>query len=509
MRFIKAGVAVAAATVLLLSGCAAGGNGGTNGGEAPKDLVLGNLLAPATLDAGNMNWGNQSIYGQAVYDTLLRSDPNGVDALPGLATEWAYNEDSTVLTLTLRDDVTFTDGVAFNADVAAQNLLRFRDGTSPQRAKASNVVDARAVDDTTLEIELGRSDPYFYLYLAQAPGLVASPNLFDNADAATNPIGSGPYILNTDDSVVGTSYKFDKNPEYWDPDIQYYDSITVNVYADNTSMLNALRGKQLNGSALIDNSTLQQVEEAGYTVNPLFLSMVGLFLWDRGGVLNPAIGDVRVRQAINHAIDAEAFLETFGLGYGELTQQTARPSSVAYDESLNSTYDYDPEKARELLSEAGYGDGFELVMPSSPAQPQALLALIQQQLSEVGITATFQDVGQNFLPDMLAGKYAASYFQLGQDPLPSQFINFVVAPNATWNPLKYEDPEVNELIDRVRAGGEDGDTAAKELNAYLVEEAWFNPWYTVQTSFVTDDVTSVTINQGNAYPSIQDIRPAS
>jgi peptide/nickel transport system substrate-binding protein len=510
MRFSirKGAVALVAATALLATGCG-GGGGGSGGSEASSELVLGGILAPATLDANNMNWGNQSIYAQAVYDSLLRADPNGVDVKPGLATEWEYNEDKTVLTLTLRNDVTFSDGTKLTADVAAKNLLRFKDGSSPQRTKAANVKSAKAVDDTTLQITLGYADPAFLVYLTQAPGLVESADVFDNPDIATNPVGSGPYTLDTASTVVGTSYTFKKNPKYWDPTIQYYDTLTVKVFTDNTSMLNALRGKQLNAAALADNSILPQVEQAGYKTNPLLLSMVGLYLWDREGKLNPALGDVRVRQAINHAVDTQGLLETVALGYGELTQQPFRPQSAAFDESLNSTDSYDPAKAKQLLAEAGYENGFDLTMPTNPANPQSLIALIQQQLGDVGIRVTFTDVGQNLIPDIQAAKFAASYFQLQQDPVDSQLINFMIAPNATWNPFKYSDPKANALIERVRAGGADASTAAKELNNYVVEQAWFNPWYTVQTSFMTDDKTQVTVNQDNAYPYLQDIKPAT
>ena len=134
---------------------------------------------------------------------------------------------------------------------------------------------------------------------------------------------------------------------------------------------------------------------------------------------------------------------------------------------------------------------------------------MQQQLGEVGIDVTYTDVGTNLLPDILGAKYSAAYFQLQQDPEPSQLITFMIAPNATWNPFKYAAPESDELIAEVRAGGEGADAAAEELNTYLVEQAWFNPWYAVQTSFVTDTDTSVTINQGNAFPNLWDIVPSS
>jgi peptide/nickel transport system substrate-binding protein len=506
MLAIKRTAVAAAVAALALTGCSSSADGGSGG--ANGELVLGAGLAPATFEAANVNWGNQSIFAQAVYDTLLKASPDGVNVEPSLATEWEYDETQTVLTLTLRDDVVFTDGTPFDAEVAVANLLRFRDGSSPQKVKFSDVKDVRPVDETTVEIELSRPNPAFLIYLTQVGGLQASPESLDNPDAQTTPVGSGPYVLDTARTVVGTTYAFTRNPDYWDPDSVHYDRLTVKVFTDGTSMLNALRGGQLNAAALPDNSILPEVESAGFDVHPSLLNLAGLVLFDRDGKVNPALGDVRVRRAINYAIDKQAFLNAVGLGYGELGQQVFREGSAAYDESLDDTYPYDPAEARKLLAEAGYENGFELVLPTTPAFGNALPALIQQQLGEVGIRTTFVDAGQNLITDILAGKYAASYFSLQQDPNPNQLIDFMLAPDATWNVLKYDDPEASALIEQARnASGDEAEQALRDLNAYVVDQAWFAKWYTVQNSFVTDGETDVTVNQGNVYPYLWNITP--
>ena len=139
---------------------------------------------------------NESPYGQAVYDTLLRPTPDGTVG-PSLATEWKYNDDKTVLTMTLRSDVNFTDGTEFNADAAAQNLIRFRDGNSPNKSYLAALKDAKAIDATHLEITLNASDPALLVYLTQNAGMQESPKAFTAPDIKTNPVGSGPYILDT------------------------------------------------------------------------------------------------------------------------------------------------------------------------------------------------------------------------------------------------------------------------------------------------------------------------
>ena len=161
----------------------------TGGGS--DTLTLGAIVPATTQSAADARWANESPYMQAVYDTLVHLSPTG-EPEPWLATEWSYNDDNTVLTLTLRDDVKFTDGSPFNADVAAQNIQRFKDGTSPNASYFANVEDAKALDATTVVITLTQPDPALLNYLTQNGGLVESPKPFDAADEKTNPVGSGP-----------------------------------------------------------------------------------------------------------------------------------------------------------------------------------------------------------------------------------------------------------------------------------------------------------------------------
>jgi peptide/nickel transport system substrate-binding protein len=204
------GLAATLALSLAAAGCG-GSSGGGGAGGGSKTLTLGVIVPATTFKAADMNFANESPYGQAVYDTLLMADPNGKVG-PSLATEWKYNADRTVLTMKLRGDVTFTDGTKFNADAAAQNLVRFRDGASPNKSFLANLKDAKAVDETTVELTLTQPDPGLLNYLTQNAGMMGSPKAFGAADEKTKPVGSGPYILDTGATVIGSSYTFTKNP---------------------------------------------------------------------------------------------------------------------------------------------------------------------------------------------------------------------------------------------------------------------------------------------------------
>ncbi|MDO7880700.1 ABC transporter substrate-binding protein [Salinibacterium soli] len=499
----KATAAVVAAAALALTGCAAG----DSGSEGSSTLTLGAVFAPTTFDPSGAEWGNRAPYYQAVYDTLLLATPEGTIE-PFLASDWSYNDDNTVLTLTIRDDVEFTDGTKLTADVVKQNLERFQTGTSPDAGYLSGITSIEAPDDTTVVITLGAPDPALLNYFTRDPGLIGSPAQFDSADAATDPIGSGPYILDTATTVTGTSYVYTANPDYWNPDLQHYDKLVINVLADPTAALNAIKAGEANGVKLASNDNLAEVEGAGWTINANELDFQGMLLLDRAGTQNPALADVRVRQAINFAFDREGMLQALQLGNGTVTTQVFPTSSAGYDPELDSYYTYDPEKAKELLADAGYADGLTIQMPTVSLLGAATYTLIEQQLAEVGITVEgVETPAENFIADLLAPKYPASFMALEQNP-DWQLIQFMIAPTAVFNPFKYEDPEVDALIQKIQFGDEATQAeGAAELNKYIVEQAWFAPFYRVQGSVATDANTTVEMLPTNAYPAIYDFQP--
>jgi peptide/nickel transport system substrate-binding protein len=503
-RKATAAVAIAAAAALTFAGCAAGDEAGS--GEGGGTLTLGAILAPTTFDPAGSEWGNRAPFYQAVFDTLLLATPEGTIE-PWLATDWSYNEDNTVLTLTIRDDVTFSDGSQLTAEVVKQNLERFQSGTSPDAGYLAGITSIDTPDETTVVLNLAAPDPAMLNYLTRDPGLIGSAESFDSEDIATNPVGSGPYVLDTDATVTGTSYVYTKNPDYWNPDVQHYDGLTINVLADPTAGLNAIKAGEANGVRLATNDDLAEVEGAGWTVNANELDFQGILLLDRAGTMAPELADVRVRQAFNYAFDRESLKKALQNDLGSVTTQVFPESSDAYDPELDDYYTYDPEKAQDLLAEAGYADGFTIAMPSSTLLGEATYTLISQQLADVGITVEYTDPGNNFIADLLAPKFPASFMALEQNP-DWQLIQFMIAPNAVFNPFKYEDPTVTDLIAEIQYGDEATQAEkAKELNRYIVEQAWFAPFYRVQGTFATDANTTAEMLPTNAYPAIYDIQP--
>ena len=202
-------------------------------------------------------------------------------------------------------------------------------------------------------------------------------------------------------------------------------------------------------------------------------------------------------------------LKALQKGHGTPTAQIFPTSSVAYDPALDTRYPYDPAKAKSLLAEAGYPNGFELAMPTTAALGTTIWNLIGQQLKDVGITAKFTDAGNNFIADVLAPKYAATWLQLQQDPTTGRSSTSSSLPTATFNPFKTTDPKVTQLVETIHNAKSDAEAAPalKELNTYIVEQAWFAPWYRIESHYATDANTDVTPQVGNAYPYLWNFKP--
>ncbi|GAA3873806.1 ABC transporter substrate-binding protein [Leifsonia kafniensis] len=503
-------VALLAAAALALTGCSgSGGAASSASGTATTGgtLTIGALADVKSFDPAQAHIGHYLQYFQPVYDSLLRREADGT-LVPMLATEWAYNADNTVLTLTLRDDVTFTDGTKLDADAVKVNLDRFRTGNGPDASTLAQVSDVAAPDATTVVITLTAPDPALLDYLGNADGFIASPQAVDGGKLATDPVGSGPYTLDKSATVAASQYTFVKNPDYWDPSLQVYDTIVVKPILDPTAMVNAVVSGQLN-AALLTAKTEAQAKSAGLTEYQYPTDWQGLLIFDRAGAMVPELANVKVRQAINYAIDKDALLAQVGKGLGTVTSQPFGKGTDAFDTSLESAYPYDPAEAKKLMKEAGVGD-FSVTMPTvSGFFDPALTAGIGQNLADIGITVNWENVaGTDFVSSMVQGKYAMSWFSLFQGS-PWVAANQIITPNATYNPFHTTDPQVEEFVHAIQFGSADEQkTAAQALNTYVVEQAWFAPFYRPDQILFTDKKTTTKPQLQQAVPSIYSYAPA-
>jgi peptide/nickel transport system substrate-binding protein len=500
-------VAILAAAAVALTGCSASSGGKANGGPAVDELSIASLANILSFDPAQAHLGHQMPLYQAAYDTLILREPDGSFS-PMLATEWKYNDDQTVLTLDLRDDVTFSDGEKFDAEAAKANLDHFKSANGPDAAQVGSISAVDVVDEDTIDITLSAADPALEYYLTQAPGLMGSPKALGTEEIKTVPVGSGPYVLDAKSSVNGSQFVYTANKDYWNKDLQKFAKVNIKVLTDITARTNAVVSGQVN-AALLDAKNGKQAEGAGLEEVSYPVDWNGLFLFDRDGQNTPALADVRVRQAINYAFDRATMLEQLSLGHGEVTAQIFGKTTDAYIPELDEEYAYDPEKAKALLADAGYADGFDLTLPILPGT-EAIMAMVQQQLADVGITVKQEAVPQaNYVTDLQAAKYSAAWFSVFQGE-PWVAIKQAIGPQAAYNPFKTTTPELQEAIDAVQTGGDKSGELAKKVNQYVTDEAWFAPWYRIDQMFYVDS-TKITVEPQTqqAVPSIYNYAPAS
>ncbi len=507
-RLLGAAAAVTTAA-LALGGCASSAQPepGTRG-----TLTIALAAAPTSLDPANMEQST-SPFAQPAYDALIRVAPDGT-LEPGLATEWNFVDDENkVFEITLRDGVTFSDGAVLDAEALVTNFEHLDTGKS-NVATLVNGGEYEAIDDDTVRITWDTPHPLAPQALTQrwVVGMVVSPDAItsDPEGLATQTAGAGPYVLDADQTVAGSSYVYTARDDYWDPATQHWDEIEIIVMENAEQRLNALRTGEVD-YALGDLGTAGSAESDGLQVLYAPTIFYGLSLLDREGTLGSPIADLRVRQAINYALDRETIASALLGEYGFATEQTVVPSEPGYVDDLEGTYAYDPEKARELLADAGYPDGFTIpVIASTSSLAATLSQVLVEQLAAVGITVQLDArPGPDYFAAMTGGTFAAAVVGYGSQPMPMEY-DGLFGPDAIFNPLGSSSDTINELMAEALVAPEDEATELYEqIQRELVEEAWFaSAVFAPVFYFAGDTLAPVSVTVERPQTPLTELAPA-
>jgi peptide/nickel transport system substrate-binding protein len=468
-------------------------------------LTIGSIIEPKSWDPTQADLGHMAPLYQAVYDNLITRKPDGTFA-PNLATSFTWQNGNTSLVLTLKKGVKFSDGADFNASVAKQNLDAFVKGNGPYSAslKGANVL---VIDPYTIRIDLTLPNPDLMYYLATTDSYMASPNALGTSGLKTKPVGSGPYLLDAS-SMPGSQLVFTANPSYWDKKKIKFQRIVFKTMADTTARLNALLSGQIDAT-ILDAKTAATAKGRGMTEYDNNVDWQGLMILDRDGAIDKNLADVRVRQAIGFSIDRAALLKAVQNGYGTVTQQPFGKISGANDPALDKTYTVDNAKAKALLTAAGHPDGLTIDMPSWP--DPTMRALLSDQLGKSGITINWVSVPlADYRNQLKAKKWAIGVYQLGLAAATSWVtINFVAAPNASWNVFGSKDPVVAAALDAINKdqSAKNVTAQAKKINAELVAQAWFLPFYQLPQMFFSNSHVKTVNQPANAVPYLYNYAP--
>ena len=329
-----------------------------------------------------------------IWDTLIWRDPVDFQYRPLLATDWRMIDDRT-WEFDLREGVTFHDGSAFTAEDVAFTLNRYADPEAGARSQRSVswIETVEVVDDFTVQIIAKTPFPPALEFVAGSLPIYPS-DYFDSVGPdgfGQAPIGTGPYALT---EIDGGNYTLTRNDSYFmgggkgAPSI---DVIEVRTIPDTATRIAELIAGGIDWTWNVPADQVAQLQgfpgvtaELGSTMR---IAMITLDAAGRTGEGNP-LTDVRVRQAINHAIDRETIVANLVGGDGEVVNVPCYPLQFGCDETAGVVYDYDPDLARALLEEAGYADGVSVEMASF--RDRARAEAVQAYLAAVGITANLE-----------------------------------------------------------------------------------------------------------------------
>ena len=395
-----------------------------------------------TMDPHNHSGGGTS-YLRPVYDSLFDRAADG-SIQPVLAD--SYTVDSKQVTITLKPGIVFSDGSPLTAEVAARNLNRVIElGVNAGMKLAEK---AEATGENQITVTLKSPDPSIIDALSGPAGMMVSPAALDDPALDRNPVGTGPFIYDAAQSREGELRVYTPTPDYRNPDDQGLALIEISEIPDNTARLNALKTGQIDlaiflsspQAAIVDKSPgIQLLRQPGGTT-------YHLSILDRDGTQVPAFADPRVRMAMNHAINREAFSKAVEFGLSTPTSQPYVAGLWQHDPKLEGKYAYDLDKARALMAEAGYEDGFEFTIPSIPIFASRLEA-VAGFLKDINITMNIQTVE----PGTLARRSRTTDFPatnlVWNNAIDPKFVTtYYVAEDAVFNPFKIKpDPKLVEL----------------------------------------------------------------
>jgi glutathione transport system substrate-binding protein len=343
--------------------------------------------APRSMDPGDQTATFTDTVLKPMYEGLVDLSPD-YKITPALATAWQVSEDGKVWTFTLRKNVTFHDGTPFNADAVVANIQRHIDpkGSLAASSRMRNVIaSVKKIDDGSVEITLKKVYPSFLNLLTGGAAKMVSPAADKAGTIGRKADGTGPYMLQ--EYKTGEYVLEKKNPHYWG-ESGGPEQIKWTWSSEPSVMNMALLSGQVDvinpvppqfGMQLKSNPQVKLEQGEGASV-----------FWVALNVEQKPLNDVRVRQALNLATDKDALLKAVMFGYASVANSPLAPVNEGYDKSLNE-YAYNIDKARALLKDAGYPQGFDINI--AVQGPDARTAQILQAMwGKVGVKLNIQQM---------------------------------------------------------------------------------------------------------------------
>ena len=365
--------------------------GGPETTPEPAEIRIGLSLDVESMDPFFVNQAAGWSVVHALFDHLVERDFEG-NIVPGLALSWTV-VDTATLEFVLRDDVSFHNGEPFTADSVRFSVERMlSEEAAPNQSKFTAIDSVEIVDDYTVRLILNRPDGTLIDSLTSRLAMLP-PQYFEEVGAeafGSAPVGTGPFTFVEwvpDDRVTLAA-----NENYWEGSYKGMPKVDTVIFRPIPEAATRAAELKAGGVHLIQDVTPDQIDDlegAGLVVVPdeAFQLQYVFFVADDETL--PTY-DVRVRRALNYAVDVDAIIENLLAGLGSRIASPIGPGYLGYDPDVQP-YPYDPQKARDLLAEAGYANGFETTLDVTTAGHTDAIDAVAGYLSDVGVTVEIQD----------------------------------------------------------------------------------------------------------------------
>ena len=400
-----------------------------------------------------------------VFEGLMKPTPDG-DLIPAVAESCELSEDKTTYTFTLREGVRFHNGEPVDTADVVYSIQRCADDTEGEPlVPALSAVKSITADDTTVTIALDQPNTEFLSYLT----LAILPEGYDRQDTA--PVGTGPFRFVSraaQDNIV-----LERFADYWGTPA-YLDRVTFKIMENADSIIVSLQSGAVDLFAHLSSTQAAQLEN-DFSIEEGTMNLVQALYLNNA---QKPFDDVRVRQALCYAVDKQGIIDIAFSGYGHPIGSSMYPAFGKYfDESLTNYYSRDIEKAKALLADAGYPDGFSMTITvPSNYQPHIDTAqVIVEQLKEVGITAEIQLVEWGtWLSDVYAGRqFQSTVVGVDASNMTARALLERFSSTAGNNFINYNNAEYDALFSQALDAFDDaGQTALyKQMLRNLTENA--------------------------------------
>ena len=467
---LAGGVALASASGMSAFAQAAAKKGGV--------LRIASPANPSSLDPTTGGAGSDHTLLWTMYDTLVEWDYDTLKPKPGLA-KWKYADPKT-LVLDITKDVKFHDGTPLDAEAVKFNLERNRsDQRSNIKADLTSVESVEVTGPLQVTLKLKNPDTALPAILSDRAGMMVSPTNIKALGNDTNrkPVGAGPWKFVSwadNQSIVVT-----RNEHYWKPGRPYLDGIEFSIIPELATGLRSVVAGE-NDMAFSLPARLKPVIDRAknlQTVTGPTLYCIQLYFNYGRAPLN----NVKVRQAINFAIDRNAFVKATMNGLGEPATMTLPSTHWAYDKSVSTLYPHNPDKARKLLAEAGFKDGVDLTIGGYMDQDSVRRSeVLQAQLGQAGIRlkftrGTIAEISAQFFATEKKFDVLLSAWTGRPDPSMTYALGF--DKGAYYNASREADPELVKLIQQSRESEDLTERAAvfAKIQRFTMENALSAP----------------------------------